>query len=51
MLRGTDDALWQREWDASSPQIAEEAGIDLKLQELLLQNAIMALTVHFLKDP
>jgi hypothetical protein len=46
-----DAALWQREWDASSPQIAEAAGIDPELQELLLQNEIMALTVHVLKDP
>jgi hypothetical protein len=43
--------LWQREWDAASPQIAEAAGIDPELQELLLRNAIMALTVHVLKDP
>jgi hypothetical protein len=50
-LRVTDAVLWQREWDAASPKIAEAAGIDPKLQELLLQNAIMALTVHFLKDP
>jgi hypothetical protein len=50
-LRGTDSALWQREWDAASPQIAEAAGIDPELQELLLRNAIMALTVHVLKDP
>jgi hypothetical protein len=50
-LRGTDAVLWQREWDAASPQIAEAAGIDPELQELLLQNAIMALTVHVLKDP
>jgi hypothetical protein len=35
-LRGMDAALWQREWDAASPQIAEAAGIDLELQELLL---------------
>jgi hypothetical protein len=41
-LRGTDAALWQREWDAASPQI---------LQELLLRNAKMALIVHVLKDP
>jgi hypothetical protein len=50
-LRGTDAALWQSEWDAASRQIAEAAGIDPELQELLLQNAIMALTVHVLKDP
>jgi hypothetical protein len=50
-LRGTDAALWQREWDAASPQIAEAAGIDPELQELLLWNAIMALKVHVLKDP
>jgi hypothetical protein len=50
-LRGTDAALWQREWDTASPQIAEAAGIDPELQELLLRNAIMALTVHVLKDP
>ena len=50
-LRGTDAALWQREWDAASPQIAEAHGIDPDLQELLLRNAIMALTVHVLKDP
>jgi hypothetical protein len=50
-LRGTDAALWQREWDAASPQIAEAAGIDPELQELLLRNAIIALTVHVLKDP
>jgi hypothetical protein len=50
-LRGTDAALWQREWDAASPKIAEAAGIDPELQELLLRNAIMALTVHVLKDP
>jgi hypothetical protein len=43
--------LWQRKWDAESPQIAEAAGIDPELQELLLRNAIMALTVHALKDP
>jgi hypothetical protein len=43
--------LWQREWDAASPQIAEAAGIDTELQELLLRNAIMALTVHVFKDP
>jgi hypothetical protein len=36
MLRGTDAAFWQREWDATSPQIAEAAGIDPELQELLL---------------
>jgi hypothetical protein len=35
-LRGTDAALWQREWDVESPQIAEAAGIDPELQELLL---------------
>jgi hypothetical protein len=50
-LRGTDAALWQREWDVASPQISEAAGIDPELQELLLRNAIMALTVHVLKDP
>jgi hypothetical protein len=50
-LRGTDVALWQREWDAASPRIAVAAGIDPELQELLLRNAIMALTVHVLKDP
>jgi hypothetical protein len=50
-LRGTDAALWQREWDAASPQMVEAVGIDPELQELLLQNAIMALTVHDLKDP
>jgi hypothetical protein len=49
--RGTDAALWKREWDAASPQIAEAAGIDPELQELLLRNAIMALTVHVWKDP
>jgi hypothetical protein len=49
-LKGTETALWQREWDATSPQIVEAAGIDPELQELLLQNAIMALTVHVLKD-
>jgi hypothetical protein len=32
-------------------QIADAAGIDPELQELVLQNAIMALTVHVLKDP
>jgi hypothetical protein len=31
-LRGTDAALWQREWDAASPQIAEAAGIDPDLR-------------------
>jgi hypothetical protein len=35
-LKGTDAALWHREWDAASPQIAKAAGIDPKLQELLL---------------
>jgi hypothetical protein len=50
-LRGMDAALWQHEWDAASPQIAEAAGIDPELQELLLRNAIMAITVHVLKDP
>jgi hypothetical protein len=50
-LRGTDAALWQCEWDAASPQIVEAAGIDMELQELLLRNAIMTLTVHVLKDP
>jgi hypothetical protein len=50
-LRGTDAALWQREWDAAIPQIAEAARIDPELQELLLWNARMALTVHVLKDP
>jgi hypothetical protein len=34
-LKGTDAALWQREWDAASPQIAEAAGIGPELQELL----------------
>jgi hypothetical protein len=43
--------LWKREWDAASPQIVEAAGIDPELQELLLQNAIISLTVHALKDP
>jgi hypothetical protein len=50
-LRGPDAALWQHEWDAASPKIAEAAGIDPELQELLFRNAIMALTVHVLKDP
>jgi hypothetical protein len=50
-LRGADSALWQCELDAASPQIAEAAGIDPELQELLLRNAIMALTMHVLKDP
>jgi hypothetical protein len=50
-LRGTDAALWQREWDAASPQIAESTGIDPELQEPLLRDAIMVLTVHVLKDP
>jgi hypothetical protein len=31
-LRGTDATLWQREWDAASPQIVESAGIDPELQ-------------------
>jgi hypothetical protein len=35
-LRGTEDAFWQREWDAASPQIAEAAGINPELQELIL---------------
>jgi hypothetical protein len=35
-LRGTDAALWRRKWDAADPQIAEAAGIDPELQELLL---------------
>jgi hypothetical protein len=35
-IRGTDAALWLREWDAASPQIAEAAGINPELQELLL---------------
>jgi hypothetical protein len=51
ILRGTDAALWQREWDASIPHIVEAAGIDLELQELVLGNTIMALTLHVLKDP
>jgi hypothetical protein len=51
MPRGTDSALRQLEWDATSPQIAEAAGIDPERRELLLQNAIMAQTVHVLKDP
>jgi hypothetical protein len=50
-IRGTDAALWQREWDAASPQIVEAAGIDPELQDFLLRNAIMALTVHVLRDP
>jgi hypothetical protein len=50
-LIGTDAALWQSEWDATSHKIAEAAGIDPELQELLLWNAIMALTAHVLKDP
>jgi hypothetical protein len=50
-LRGTDAALWQRKWDAASPQIVEAARIDPELQELLLQQTLMALTVHVLKDP
>jgi hypothetical protein len=50
-LRGKNAALWQREWDATSPQIAEASGIDPELQELLLRNAIMTLTVHVLNDP
>jgi rhamnogalacturonyl hydrolase YesR len=32
MLRGTDAALWQHEWDEASPQIAEAAGIDTEIQ-------------------
>jgi hypothetical protein len=48
-LRRTDAALWQREWYTASPQIPEASGIDPELQELLLQNAIMVLTVHVLK--
>jgi hypothetical protein len=35
-LRGTDSALWQREWYTASPQIAEATGIDPELHELLL---------------
>jgi hypothetical protein len=35
-LRGTNAALWQRNWDAESTHIAEAAGIDPELQELLL---------------
>jgi hypothetical protein len=31
-LRGTDADLWQRAWDAASPQIAEAARIDPELQ-------------------
>jgi hypothetical protein len=50
-LRGTDAALGQHKWDAAIPQIVEAARIDPELQELLLQNAIMALTVHILKHP
>jgi hypothetical protein len=49
-LRGTDAALWQREWYAASHQTVEAAGIDPELQELILRNAIMTLTVHVLKD-
>jgi hypothetical protein len=36
MLRGRDAALWQREWDAASPQMSEASGINPELQELLL---------------
>jgi hypothetical protein len=50
-LRETDAALWKCGWDAASPQTAEAAGINPELQELLLWNAIMALTVHVFKDP
>jgi hypothetical protein len=50
MLRGTDAALWQRKWEGGSPQIAEAAGTDPELQELLLRNVTMAQTVHVLKD-
>jgi hypothetical protein len=50
-LRGRDSVLWQHKWDAASPTIAEAAGIEPELQELLLRNAIVALKVHVLKDP
>jgi hypothetical protein len=51
MLRRADATLWPRKWDAASPQISGAARIDPKLQELLLQDARMAFTVHVLKDP
>ena len=49
-LRGTDKALWQREWDAASPALADAAGISPDAAMALLRKAIMSLTQHVLKD-
>jgi hypothetical protein len=50
-LRGTDKALWQRELDPASPELAESAGLSDDATEQLWYDSITRLTKHVLKDP
>jgi hypothetical protein len=50
-LRGNDKALWQREMDLASPQLAETAGLSEAASEKIFYDSIMKLTIHVLKDP
>jgi hypothetical protein len=50
-LRGTDKALWQREFDYASPKLAGIAGVSETASEKLVYDSIMKLTFHVLKVP
>jgi hypothetical protein len=50
-LRGTDKALWQRELDLISPQIAAAAGMSDEAAEKLWYDSVRKFTIHLLKDP
>jgi hypothetical protein len=50
-LQGTFKALWQREMDLASPNLAQSAGLSQEASEKLWYDSIMKLTIHVLKDP
>jgi hypothetical protein len=49
-LMGIYKALWQREMDLASPELAEVAGLSDAASEKLFYDSVMKLTIHVLKD-
>jgi hypothetical protein len=50
-LRGTDNALWQRELNLASPKLAAAACISNDTAEKLWYDSITKLTIRVLMDP
>jgi hypothetical protein len=46
-IRRKDKALWQRELDLASPQLAVAAGISNDVAEKLWYDSIMKLTINY----